>query len=230
MDFIPVLIGVGIIGFLVWKNWDKIKEKIKKPKPESVTVVPEPVAPPPDVSPGPITPPDPPSVATHIVNEDRRSVTERLFGISPEVAAYRDGLVEASRDKFDPLEALPKLMPGTLLLGSGYGHGTAFKQALCIIGPAPVEFAIAVPEGYSGSVYFDLTPHPQDPNGDAYCQFTIKEFTGKVVADVQGRLDQVKVALSGVEAKGKVKVSRGTYLARVKANKDCRTLFSVTEG
>lgn len=218
-NLIPVLVVVGIVGFLLWKNKDKIlsvadrfKSPPEAPKPaEAEPAKPVQESPPVTVQPKPV---DKPEV----------SITERLFGITPEVAAYRDGLVEAGKDKFDPLEKLPKLIPGNILLGT-----QKHLQFLVTFGPTSKDFALAVPEGYKGSIYFDLTPHPNDPNGDAYCQFVVTDFGGKKVADVQGRLDQVKLNLSGKKAKGKVFVERGTYLAKITASKDCRTLFQLTE-
>src|SRR5574343_127945 len=229
MDFIPVLIVVGVVGFLVWKNKDKLADKFKKPeaKPDAPVFAPvieavKPVA----ETPAPVAEAPPPTPAPQTGHDNWLT---RANKPSPEVAAYMDSRYAnyLANKPADWFAQFPTVFPGSLLLGEIKASG--FTQAVVNVGPDPIEFSIAVPENYSGSVYFDLTPHPNDPNGDAYCQFTLKDWGGNVVADVQGRLDQLKLSLSGVGGHGHVKVNRGTYLAKVKASKVCKTLFSVSE-
>lgn len=250
MSFFDVVILVVVVCVILYfakpDLFSKLKERISKPKEVPPTIIdliePEETKPAPDLGTTapetgtPVAKPidDPvskpaPDIRQKPVVEDTApevSITERLFGLSPEVRAYKERInAEYLATKpADHFAQFPTHIPNFLL---GEVKQSGYTQSIVTIGPAATVFTLAVPENYNKTLHIYLSPFPGDSNGDAECVFIVRgDSTYKGVK----RLDQTNVTITGDKAKrADLYVTRGTYTVEVRASKDCKTLFAVSE-
>lgn len=233
-NLIPVLVILGVIGFVAWKNkdkilklkdkWDDEPEIPKAPVSEPQTVVepakptavdaprPEPVVEPAKVEPAPQEKPHAMTVVDHMV------------AMTPEQIAYKDSLVakDARRKTQDYFKQFPKKFPNVLL------GETRQTSSIPTLGPDPQSFSIFVPEGWAGKALITAIGFP-GKEVEADTTITLKDWEGRTVHESTKSLEGNKLRLSGVAAKGCVKVDRGTYTFTITATREAPAFFHVVE-
>lgn len=216
-NLIPVVIILGVLGFIAWKNWDKIKgvaDKFNKPEPG--TKEPESGAPykVPDPKPdfGPL-PPDAISPPNQI-NTGSDNWLTRANKPSPEVAAYMDARAAQNKPADFPIKPIPhEFSTG----GGGIG------QQHIKLGPVGSGFALYVTPSWKGQWTLQTLPHYNAEtaglSGTAVT-FTLTDALGnsivsKTYKHAPGEVVSFDFCAAGGSARGGVALGVGTYYGKL---------------